>query len=44
MIHIRVVRCRIVQVKCELFSFFASSFFSTKKRRVAADLTPQFQE
>ncbi|WP_370769037.1 hypothetical protein [Ruminococcus callidus] len=44
MIHLRVVRCRIVQVQRELFSFFASFFFSAKKRRVAADLTPQFQE
>ncbi|RGM79983.1 MULTISPECIES: hypothetical protein [Ruminococcus] len=44
MLYLRVMHCRTVQVKLELFSFFASFFFSAKKRRVAADLTPQFQE
>ncbi|WP_302513137.1 hypothetical protein, partial [uncultured Ruminococcus sp.] len=31
--NLRVMRCRIVQVECELFSFFASFFFSVKKKR-----------
>ena len=31
--NLRVMRCRIVQVECELFSFFASFFLFSKEKK-----------
>nr|WP_181976859.1 hypothetical protein [Ruminococcus callidus] len=33
MCNLRVVHCRVVQVQCELFSFFASFFLFSKEKK-----------
>jgi len=33
MLYLRVMHCRTVQVKCELFSFFASFFLFSKEKK-----------
>ena len=41
--NLRVVRCRVAQVECELFSFFASFFlFSKESGESPLTLRPNF--
>ena len=44
MCNLRVVHCRVVQVQCELFSFFASFFlFSKESGKLPLTLRPNFK-